>query len=165
VIRHARNQEAHTVANIKINARDMIVQISDGAGTPAWLDIEGLTTVTPKPGENEETVDTTTFTSQGAYEQEIMQRGASMEVEGFAIVDSTDGEPAPGQARVEAAAALVGSASLVDFRFRHVTNTTTWKVWKATVSVGDQGGGNNDKGSWSATFTRSGAATTAAVSP
>ena len=147
------------MADIKINARDMIVQISDGAGTPAWLDIEGLTTVTPKPGENEETVDTTTFTSQGAYEQEIMQRGASMELEGFRIVDSTDGDPAVGQARVEAAAALLGSASLVDIRFRHVTNATTGKQWKATVSVGDQGGGNNDKIGWSATFTRSGAAT------
>jgi hypothetical protein len=152
------------VANIKINARDMIVQISDGQNTPAWLDIEGLNTVTVKPGENEETADTTTFASQGAYEQEIMQRGASMEVEGFRIVDSTDGSAADGQARVEAAAALLGSASLVDIRFRHVTNATTWKTWKATVSVGDQGGGNNDKVGWSATFTRSGLPSTAAVS-
>lgn len=151
------------MANIKINARDMLVQISDGAGTPAWLDIEGLTTVTPKPGENEETVDTTTFASAGAYEQEIMQRGASMELEGFKIVDSTDGTAADGQARVEAAAKLLGSASLIDFRFRHVTEATNWRVWKATVSVGDQGGGNNDKIGWSATITRSGLETTAAV--
>ncbi len=150
--------------NIKINARDMIVQISDGQATPAWLDIEGLNTVTPKPGENEETTDTTTFASAGNYEQEIMQRGASMELEGFKIVDSTNGSAAPGQARVEAAALLLGAASIVDIRFRHVTNATTWKTWKATVSVGDQGGGNNDKIGWSATFTRSGAPGTAAVS-
>lgn len=151
------------MANIKINARDVIFQISDGAGTPVWTDLEGMSTYTLKPGENEETVDTTTYTSAGAYEQEIMQRGASIEAEGFKIVDSTTGAAAPGQLRVEAAAALLGSASLVDIRFRAVSTLTNWKVWKATVSLGDQGGGNNDKTGFSATFTRSGAASSVAV--
>ena len=48
-------------------------------------------------------------------------------------------------------------------RFRHPVDTQ-WRVWNCTASLGEQGGDNNDKASWSVTFTRSGATATMAVS-
>ena len=152
------------MAATKVNARDIIVQVSDGQTTETWIEVGGLNSATLNPGENEETVDTTTYASQGNYEQEIMQRGASMALEGFLLKDSTTGDLDPGQERVEALGVAIGGESVGKVRFRHPVDTE-WKVWAATVSLGEQGGGNNDKTGWSATFTRSGASTTTAVTP
>ncbi len=150
------------MAGIKLNARDVIVEISNGASTPVWAEIGGLTSLTYNPSENEETVDTTTFASEGQYEGEIMQRGATLEMEGFLIKDSTTGAQEAGQAQVETLATKLGPESLGTIRFRHPVDTS-WKKWTAYVSIGEQGGENNDKTSWDATFTRSGASTTVAV--
>jgi hypothetical protein len=146
----------------KINARDLIVQVEDS--TPgSWLGVSNLTEMTVNPSEAEEEVDTTTFESQGDAEQEIMQRGASLSLTGFRTLDNITGAPDPGQARCETLATLKGPDSLGAIRLRHPLQTT-WKVWpKATFSVGEQGGGNNDKASWACTIKRSGASTTAAV--
>lgn len=148
----------------KINARDIVFQVSDGAASPSWLAVEHLSSVTVNPGENEESVDTTDYDSAGVYEQEIMQRGASMELEGMLLKDDTTGALPPGRARVEALAAesAVGYLSLGQVRFRYPTDTT-WRIWTCTVSLAEQGGGNNDKVSWGATITKSGPTTTAAV--
>lgn len=139
----------------QINARDWIFEVSEDGGT-AWNELGEVTSFNLSPSTNEESVDTTSFASAGVYEGQAMQRGASLTVDGKR--DPND----VGQTSVETVAALVGDASLVDFRFRH-TDDTDWTRWSAWVSQGDQGGGNNDKTSWSATFTRSGAATTEAV--
>lgn len=148
----------------KINARDIIIQVSDGATVPTWLAIGGLNSVTPNPGENEESVDTTTYDSDGVYEGEVMQRGAKLELEGFLLKDHLTGAQNVGQARVEYMATQTGYDSLGAIRFRHPMDTA-WKVWNgATFSLGEQGGGNNDKTPWSCTITRSGASTTVAVS-
>lgn len=147
----------------KINARDLIVEVADTTGL-TWLEIAGITSATVNPGENEETADTTEYASGGNYEQEIMQRGASFALEGFLVKDDTTGALDPGQARCEELAALTGYASLGKLRFRHPMDTN-WKVWSATFSVGEQGGGNNDKTSWSCTCTRSGPSTTLTVTP
>lgn len=147
----------------KIPARDIIVQVSDGGGTPTWLAIGGLNSVTVNPGENEETADITTYDSAGEYEQLVMQRGASLALEGFLIKDHLTDTPDTGQARCETLGTAKAYASLGAIRFRHPASTT-WKVWNtATFSLGEQGGGNNDVTSWSCTVTRSGASTTAAV--
>jgi hypothetical protein len=146
----------------KINARDMILQVlaSDGA---TWLGIGGLNSITPKPDEDEEEVDTTTYDSQGNAESEIMQRGYSMDLEGFQLKDPTTGALDPGQARCEALAKLKGYDSLGGVRFRHPMDTQ-WNIWAgATFSVGEQGGGNNDKSSWKATIKRSGPTTYASA--
>lgn len=146
---------------VKINARDLIVQVQ--AADTSWLGISGLNTITPNPSESEETVDTTTFASLGDYEQEIMQRGASMALEGFMILDNVSGAQDAGQARCETLATLKAFESLGSIRFRHPLSTS-WKVWaQATFSVGEQGGGNNDKTPWKCAITRSGPSTTAAV--
>lgn len=147
---------------IKLNARDVIIEISDGATIPVWTEIEGLTSLTYNPSENEEVTDTTTFTSDGNYEGEKMQKGAMLECEGFLIKDSVTGAQAAGQAAVEVLHEKLGPESLGTIRFRHPADTV-WKQWVAFATVGEQGGENNDKTSWGATFTRSGASADVAV--
>ncbi|WP_372663717.1 phage tail tube protein [Amycolatopsis kentuckyensis] len=147
---------------VKINARDIIIQVAETNGT-TWTPIGGLNSAVPNAGENEEVVDTTTFDSAGNYEQEVIQRGATLALEGFLLKDPANGAQDPGQARVEALATQVGFASVGKIRFRHPVDTQ-WKVWNATFSLGEHGGGNNDKYAWVATVTRSGPSTTVAVS-
>ncbi|WP_225727288.1 MULTISPECIES: phage tail tube protein [unclassified Nocardia] len=149
----------------KINARDFIIEVAnDNKDVPSgWTTIHGLTSAIPNPGDHEQVVETTTFDSAGNYEQEIVQRGASLALEGFLLVDPDTGAQDPGQAKVEALAAAVGRDSLWRVHFRHVADKQ-WKVWLATFSIGEQGGGNNDKVSWKATITRSGASTLVNVS-
>ncbi|GAA1994389.1 hypothetical protein GCM10009799_20620 [Nocardiopsis rhodophaea] len=149
---------------VKVNARDIIIEASDGAATPTWAEIGGLTSVTVNASENEETADTTDFDSDGAYEQDIMQRGATLEMEGFLKKDDATGVLDPGQAQVTTNAGqdALGVASHAMYRFRYPVDDT-WTVWDATTTVGEQGGGNNDKTSFNATLTRSGRSTTEAV--
>ena len=143
----------------KINARDWLFEVSPDpdAGTPVWNAIAGLTSFTLSNSEGEESVETTDFDSAGIHESQAMQRGASLSLEGNVVRNGAVADP--GQAAADALALLVGEASLGGVRFRH-TSDTDWTVWTAWVSKGDNAGGNNDKTSWSASFTRSGAATT-----
>lgn len=137
----------------RYNARDCVFEIE--SDTPAtWIEIGDINTFSKS--HEEETTDTTTFGSDGQAESQKMQLGKSLTLEG--LHNTTDA----GQLRVEAANELLGEDSLIKFRF-HAPGATNWTVWTAHVNLGDQGGGNNDKGSWSATFTRSGAETTAAI--
>jgi hypothetical protein len=137
----------------RYNARDCVFEIE--AETPAtWIEIGDVNTFSKS--HDEETADTTTFGSAGQAESQKMQIGKSLTLEG--LHNTTDA----GQLRVEAAAELLGDDSLIKFRF-HAPGATNWTVWNAHINLGDQGGGNNDKGAWAATFTRSGADTTAAI--
>ena len=148
----------------QINARDLIFEVSDmDAVSPVWTGVGALLSGSVSYDENEETVDTTTWDSEGHYEQEKMQLGASLSLEGRYLQDPETGVRDPGQELVEAHASLLGYASQINVRFRY-PGATLWKLWRATVSVGEQGGGTNDKVGWSAEFTRCGAPSTAAVS-
>ncbi|WP_370422735.1 phage tail tube protein [Streptomyces sp. QH1-20] len=147
--------------SVKINARDIVIEVAEADGT-TWTAVAGLTSATPNQSENEEVADTTTFDSAGNYEQEVVQRGATLELEGFTLKDPATGRQDPGQARVEQLATQVGSASIGRLRFRHPMDTQ-WKVWNATFTLGEQGGGNNDKVSWNVAITRSGASGSAPV--
>ena len=142
----------------KINSRDWLFEVSEdpSIATPVWAAVGGLQSFDLNNSENEESVDTTDFDSEGIAESQAMQRGASCSLEGQRKV--TDA----GQEAADSLAELTGEASLGGFRFRHV-DATDWTVWTAWVSKGNNGGGNNDKTSWGATFMRSGAATTEAV--
>ncbi|MEU5557364.1 hypothetical protein AB0H47_14755 [Streptomyces globisporus] len=152
------------MAGRPIDARGWIFEVQDDdAETETWLPISGMTTFTHSPGENEETVDTTAFDSDGQYEQDVMQRGASLEIEGQYRIDKTTKAQDPGQAYVDHVwAERLGIDSRNAVRWRHNTQTA-WVVWDATVTPGEQGGGTNDKTSWSATITKCGAARTAQV--
>ena len=145
----------------QINARDITVEVqaSDGA---TWNEVKDLTTVTYTPSANEETQDRTTFDSDGEYEGVIVQRGATLKMEGRRLMDPDTGALDTGQSRCEALALLKGTASLGLIRFRYPADTL-WTQWTAFFSAGDQGGGNNDAVSWSMTVTKSGASSTTAV--
>jgi len=146
---------------VKINARDLVIQVQEADGK-SWSQIGGLNSAVPNSGDNEEVVDTTTFDSGGYYEQEVVQRGATLGLEGFLLLDPATGAQDPGQARVETLATLVGPDSLGKVRFRH-TQDKAWKIWTATFSIGEQGGANNDKSAWKVTIARSGRSTTEQV--
>lgn len=147
----------------KINARSIILEV-ETAVADTWLRVENLASVTVNRAENEEAVDTTDYDSQGAYEQEILQRGASLALAGLELKDSATGALQPGRARVEQLAGedMLGSDSLGRYRFRHPMSTT-WRIWTATTSVGETGGETNAKSAWAATIAKSGLSSTAAV--
>lgn len=146
----------------QINARDWIFEVSENpsATTPVWAEVGGLESFDLNPSEGEESTDTTTFDSNGFAESQAMQRGASLSLSGKIVRSGATSDA--GQAATDRLAVLVGEASLGGVRFRH-SSDTAWTKWTAWASKGNNGGGNNDKTTWSASFTRSGAATTQAV--
>lgn len=148
----------------QVNARDIILEVQEPGEIPTWVEVGGLLTVTPNYAENEEVADTTTMDSNGHYEQDRMQVGATLTLEGRLLKDTDTGELDPGQALVEANAGpdRLGVDSHAMYRFRYPMDDV-WKVWDATTSVGEQGGGHNEKVSFNATLTRSGPSTTEAV--
>lgn len=150
------------MAERKIPARDIIVQVQAADGV-TWLGIGGLNSVKVNPGDQEKSTEITTYDSVGQYEQIITQRGASIKFDGYMLKDHQTGAQNAGQLRCEVLGAAVGYASLGAFRFRHPADSV-WKVWgTATVSPGEQGGGNNDVTSWAMQVMRSGASTTVAA--
>ncbi|WHM36315.1 hypothetical protein [Streptomyces sp. BPTC-684] len=145
-----------------IDARGWIFEVEDGTD-PAdkWLPIGHLNSWSRNESENEETADTTTFDSDGYYEQDVMQRGATIEISG--LYAAANGIQDPGQKYVDNVWTYrLGADSRNKMRYRHVTQTS-WTVWEATMSPGEQSGDTNDKTSWGATFTRCGKPTTAPV--
>lgn len=156
------------MGQIKLNARDMVIEAADtatlGAGTPTWVEVAGLTNFVVNDEENEETAETTTFLDEGNYRQEKMQKGAQVEVEGFSLGDNVTGAPDPGQAVLREWHELLGPESEGKVRFRHKLETE-WTVWTATCTIGERGGENNDKLSFAATLVRSGPSSKVAVTP
>ena len=150
------------MAQVKIPARDIILQVAESDGT-TWTEIGGLTAVKPNPGENEETANTTDYDSGGEFEQLVMQRGASLSMEGKLLKDSSTGVQDAGQARCEVLSTGTGYASRGKLRFRYPLDTS-WKVWEATFSLKEQGGETNDTSAWACNATRCGASTSVAVS-
>lgn len=142
----------------KYNARDVVFEIEDVATPNTWIEIGGLNTWSKS--QDEETAETTTFASQGQAESQKMEISKELELEGLRLRDSVTGAIDPGQAMVETLSERLGEASLGKIRYAH-KDDDEWIIWTAHVNMGDEGGGNNDKTSWSATFTRSGADTTA----
>ncbi len=85
------------MASRPIDARGWIFEVRDAeATTETWLPIGLLTSWNRNESENEETADTTTNDSEGYYSQDVMQRGATIEVEGL-YAQVTSGTPTPGR--------------------------------------------------------------------
>jgi hypothetical protein len=145
----------------KYNARDCEFEIEDLDTPDTWLPIGPGAVNTFTKSTDEETADTTTFGSEGQAESQKMQISKSLTLEGFRLKDKLTGALDPGQEMVERLSELLGDESLGRLRFA-APGDTSWEVWTTHVKMGDEGGGNNDKVSWSAEFTRSGAATTMA---
>ncbi|MCG7524942.1 hypothetical protein MHW47_10900 [Streptomyces sp. OfavH-34-F] len=148
-----------------IDARGWYFEVEDitTPATPVWLRLPNIRSWTYNPSENEETADTTTNDSEGLYEQDVMQRGAKLEVSGEYA--QTSGTRDPGQAYIDNVWGYrLGSESRNRIRYRHKSQTD-WTIWECTVTPGEQGGEHNAKTSWGATFTRCGAPSTEAVVP
>lgn len=158
------------MAPTKYNARDVRFQIEDFLNPGTWTEFRTALNGATEGGINTfslsyeyEATDTTTFGSNGRAETQNMQEGMSMSLEGFRLVDPSTGALDPAQSLAELQAARLGDDSLCGFRFA-APGATNWTVWAAsTWQLGDQGGGNNDKASWSVTVTRSGPSTTVAI--
>lgn len=146
----------------KYDARGVTFAIEDPNTPGTWVTISGINTFT-KSSANTANTDTTTFASGGEYEGQMMQRGKTLKIAGFRLIDPATAALDPGQALVEALAAAKSDDSLGSIRFAH-EDDTEWEVWTAYAELDDVGGGNNDKVSWGCTFTKSGASTTAAKS-
>lgn len=146
---------------VKIPARSIIVQVAAADGI-TWLPISSLTSVDVDPSADSAKVDTTTFDSNGVAESRIMQRGASMEFNGFLAKDDTTGVQDTGQARVVTLAKGVAEASVGMIRFRHPTSTQ-WSNWNAVFEEQKIGGKNNDESSWGAKVVRTGPTTLTAA--
>lgn len=141
---------------LQYDARGCSFEIeSDTPGT--WVGIGGVKTF--NKGRASANTDTTTFASGGDAEQQIMERGKTLKLGGFRMMDPDTGAIDPGQALVEALGDRKSDASLGSIRFAHDADTN-WEVWTATAELDDEGGGNNDKVSWGVTFTRSGSSST-----
>ncbi|MFE5628479.1 phage tail tube protein [Streptomyces sp. NPDC056543] len=154
----------------KYNARDVRFQIEDRLNPGTWTEFRTAQAGSGEGGINTfsqsfeyEATDTTTFGSNGRAETQNMQEGMSMTLEGFRLKDPSTGALSAAQSLAELQAARLGDESLCGFRFA-APGDTNWTVWAAsTWQLGDQGGGNNDKASWSVTVTRSGPSTTVAI--
>ena len=144
---------------MKIDARGWLFQIRDSRESdPTWVEIRGINSFEDDPNANGETTETTTFASGGEYEGEAMQRGGALSIEGFMEYEDDDETVRdPGQALVDRIGTKVSRESHADIRFRHDSHTE-WTNWTVYNEPGGKGGGNNDKTSWSASLTRSGAA-------
>jgi hypothetical protein len=147
---------------VKIPARDMILEV-ELADAVTYQTVGALNTITVNKGENEETEDVTTYDSDGAYEERVMQRGASLTLAGFMHKDNQTGAQDPGQARIEELSDKTLEESIGKVRFRHPTDTE-WTVWNATFRLTEQGGPQNANTTWGATIRRSGKSTKVAVS-
>lgn len=150
----------------KYNARDYLFEVSldPSAAVPVWAQVGAVDTFTLSRNANGANVETTDFDSDGEYEGQMMQRGASLQLAGKRKYTGDPATPDAGQAACDALAAETGEASLGGVRFRH-TDETSWEVWTAYAEPADNGGGNNDKSGWGVTFTRSGAKSSVAVTP
>lgn len=145
-----------------IDARGWEFEV-EGATPNTFIRLANLKSWNENPGENEETADTTDFDSDGYYEQDVMQRGATIEVSGSYA--ATSGTRDPSQDYIDKTWAYqFGEDSRGRMRYRHASQTQ-WTVWECTVTPGERGGETNAKTSWAATFTRCGAPTTEAVTP
>jgi hypothetical protein len=143
-------------------ARNMICQVQQVDGI-TWTQVEGQTQIGLDASANEVMTETTTYGSNGNYEELPMQRGKAISLQGMKMVDSITGLQAPGQARCATLAEGVAYSGVGAVRFRDPLETQ-WKVWStATFSVGDQSGGNNDMRGWTCTIRRSGAGTLTAA--
>ncbi|WP_406321052.1 phage tail tube protein [Streptomyces sp. NBC_00519] len=148
-----------------IDARGWVFEVKDQSRPgDHWLPIENLTSWSKNDSENEETAETTSFDSKGWYEQDVMQRGGQIELEGQYALDKS-GRQVPGQAYVDRYwGQRLGIDSRNLIRWRH-DSQDTWVIWEATVTPDEQSGETNDKTSWTATFTQCGRPRYAPVFP
>src|SRR5690348_16734162 len=119
----------------KVAARSLVLQVLAADGV-TWISaLAGIKSSKRDPSQNEANTETTTYDSNGNYEEVIAQRGGQMVIEGYYLLDDQTGVTDPGQQRLADLAEGVFDASVGQIRFRYPTQTQ-WTVWNATFSLG-----------------------------
>lgn len=149
------------MATRKIAARGYIFQVAVGP-TPTWTAVLGLKTFTPNLGDHDAHTEATDFDSQGQYEELVLQRGASLKLEGNRRIDPVTGLADAGQAALDALAQGLVENSVGQIRWRH-SSELQWRVWNVTAKSTELGGGTNDLGKWGMELHRTGAETLVAA--
>jgi len=150
---------------VKVLARGWILEVDTDAlletplGTPVWVAINGLNSLTFSNSKND--AETTTFDDEGWETHMVASRGRELSVEGFYLVDPIDGTRDMGQETVEQVGDEIGPASLASFRLTSPASKV--KTFVSSVNVGDIGGGNDDPTSWGAELTISGKVTSVII--
>ena len=144
------------MATTKIPARDFTIEIDTAyPGTPAFIAIGGLNSLTPSPSTNR--ADTTDFDSNGVAEHLVMERGLE-----FTIAGTTSKTPSPAtatRARPRSRRSPGRSASPPRGPSGSRARAATSTRFLASAEVTTAGGGHNDPAAWSAKLTVSGAVT------
>lgn len=142
----------------KVLARGWKLEVNTALdNAPVWIRVGGVNSFTFSNSKDD--ADTTDFDSDGYLEHMVANRGFEISAEGFYLVDKTTAARDAGQEYVEGLNEKMGSDSLGQFRI--ISPAGTIKIFKASVGLGDIGGGNDDPTSWSCTLTVSGKPTTA----
>jgi hypothetical protein len=148
---------------VQVPANKCFVEVFDGIST--WTQIGGLNSL--KVGFDAQDTDTTTFDNAGWQSKMIVARAATITAEGFLKVNPATGAQDAGQAAVEALGIATGVGSIQDFRMTIPKKADLSALrrysFSGTVALGDQGGGNNDLASWSATVSSYGTVTRADI--
>jgi hypothetical protein len=139
---------------VKILARHLVCELDTGTGgAPVWTLIGGLNSLTFDSTKDD--VDDTDFDSDGWAEHKVVQRAASITLEGHYKEDPATGERDAGQEALIALGDAVGYDSTRPFRVTTPGGNTT--VYQVSANVkAPAGGGHNDNSGFSAELTVSG---------
>jgi hypothetical protein len=141
---------------VKVLARNWVLEVATGkdatTGSLIYTEVKGINSLTFSSSKND--AETTTFDDDGWETHLVASRGRSLSVEGYYLVDPADGTRDPGQLEVEELNDKIGPESLGDFRLTNPAGKK--KTFKASVNLGDIGGGNDDPTSWGAELNVSG---------
>jgi hypothetical protein len=139
-------------------ARGWTAEINTGTtGTPVWVDINGITAITPSMSTTD--ADNTTFDTAGWTDAFPASRSWNMTIDGKRLTDPDTGARDPGQEAVETAGFLIGPDSIRQYRVTEPATSGAVYTFEAATSVTPFGGGINDSTNWSVALTGVGAPT------
>lgn len=143
-----------TPETVEMLARDYTFEVNDGTVlAPDWLEIGGLNTWSHSPSSND--ADTTKFFDGGRSSHMKASRGDEFSMAGFRSMDDTVTARDPGQLVCESWANAVGRSSRKLFRITEIDTAET-RVFTATATVTQGGGGNDDPSTWELSITVTG---------
>lgn len=150
-----------TTPTVEMLARDYTFEVNDGTiSVPDWVEVGGLNTWSHSPSSGD--ADTTKFYDAGRNSHMKASRGDEFSFSGFRSLDAAITARDPGQLICEAWGNAVGRSSRKQFRITE-DDTSETKVFLATASVTQGGGGNDDPSSWELSLTVTGAIATSSL--
>lgn len=152
-----------SVTATKILARSFNFEVNTGTTlVPVWVPIRGINTFSVDNAKSD--ADTTDFDDNGRDAHLPASRSLSIKLDGFFMVDTTDGARDAGQAAIDVLGDAIGPAGLAPFRYYHEVSNKGKQFSASFVTTGP-GGGKDDPAAWSVEITSSGAVTSITVTP